>query len=190
MTPEIYEQCGLPRALMHCSRATWDEAAMGWKISGGWHGEPWALVLLGEVGTGKSHTAAAIWKSAFHDPEPWGFGDRHPITGAPRGLRWLDVPLALAAMKRDFDGKGRLIDRWAREAQLVVLDDLGAERPTEWQWDTVSLWLRERYNQELPTIVTANAFSLKQLAREDNRIASRLRSGRVVGFKGQDQRGN
>ena len=34
-------------------------------------------------------------------------------------------------------------------AEVLVLDDLGAIRPTEWVWDTVSVILNSRYNVSL-----------------------------------------
>ncbi len=42
------------------------------------------------------------------------------------------------------------------EAEVVVLDDLGSVRPTEWRWDTVRLILNRRYNDNLTTIITTN----------------------------------
>ena len=42
------------------------------------------------------------------------------------------------------------------EADVLVLDELGAVRPTEWVWDTVSLILNTRYNDNRTTIITTN----------------------------------
>ena len=42
------------------------------------------------------------------------------------------------------------------DAQLVVIDDLGAERKTEWISRWVELVLTERYARQLPTIITTN----------------------------------
>ena len=42
------------------------------------------------------------------------------------------------------------------ETEVVVLDELGAVKPTEWVWDTVSLILNTRYNQNRTTIITTN----------------------------------
>jgi DNA replication protein DnaC len=41
-------------------------------------------------------------------------------------------------------------------AEVLVLDDLGAQKPNEWLWDTVALILNTRYNKNLSTIVTTN----------------------------------
>jgi DNA replication protein DnaC len=39
---------------------------------------------------------------------------------------------------------------------VLVLDELGAVKPTEWVWDTVSLILNTRYNDNRTTIITTN----------------------------------
>src|SRR5207302_2148616 len=42
------------------------------------------------------------------------------------------------------------------DAEVLVLDELGAVKPTEWVWDTVSLVLNTRYNDVRTTIITTN----------------------------------
>jgi len=42
------------------------------------------------------------------------------------------------------------------KTEVLVLDELGAVKPTEWVWDTVSLILNTRYNQNRTTIITTN----------------------------------
>ncbi|HYU44793.1 MAG TPA: ATP-binding protein [Terriglobales bacterium] len=42
------------------------------------------------------------------------------------------------------------------ETEILVLDDLGSVRPTEWRWDTVRLIINTRYNENRTTIITTN----------------------------------
>ena len=42
------------------------------------------------------------------------------------------------------------------EAEVLVLDELGASKPTDWVWDTVSQILNTRYNERRTTILTTN----------------------------------
>ncbi len=42
------------------------------------------------------------------------------------------------------------------ETEVLVLDDLGSVRPTEWRWDTVRLIINTRYNEARTTIITTN----------------------------------
>ena len=73
------------------------------------------------------------------------------------------------------------------QTEVLVLDDLGAVKPTEWVWDTVSVILNTRYNETRTTIITTNfqdgpAAALggaRSAAREEtlgDRIGERMRS--------------
>jgi len=82
------------------------------------------------------------------------------------------------------------------ETEVVLLDELGAVKPTEWVWDTVSHVLNTRYNDKRTTIITTNfpdlppattkpddepvdRFRAKRVAREEtlgDRITERMRS--------------
>ena len=42
------------------------------------------------------------------------------------------------------------IIRPVMEAELLVLDDLGAERPTDWVEETMNVIVNSRYNAKLP----------------------------------------
>jgi DNA replication protein DnaC len=74
-------------------------------------------------------------------------------------------------------------------AEVLVLDDLGAQRPNEWVSDTVALILNTRYNDRQTTIITTNypdlpagggaRTDLERAAREPtlgDRIGDRMRS--------------
>jgi DNA replication protein DnaC len=91
-------------------------------------------------------------------------------------------------------------------AEVLVLDDLGAQKPNEWVWDTVALILNTRYNDRLTTIITTNYADLpagggtqndaERAAREQtlgDRIGDRMRSRLAemcirVEMKGEDFR--
>ena len=96
--------------------------------------------------------------------------------------------------------------------EVLVLDELGAIRPTEWVWDTVSHILNSRYNDKKTTIITTNFPNLppgesqsghaspteaaRHAARSEtlgDRITERMRSRlhelcRVVQLEGSDFR--
>jgi DNA replication protein DnaC len=42
------------------------------------------------------------------------------------------------------------------ETEVLVIDDLGARRPGDWVFDTISLLINKRYNQDRTTIFTSN----------------------------------
>ncbi len=65
------------------------------------------------------------------------------------------------------------------ETDVLVLDELGAVKPTEWVWDTVSLILNTRYNDNRTTIITTNFDD--QPAAGAARVRSRRRAPRTRG---------
>jgi DNA replication protein DnaC len=90
------------------------------------------------------------------------------------------------------------------ETEVLVLDELGAIKPSQWVWDTVSFILNTRYNDNRTTIVTTNLLDEPALAasgprsamRTDtlgDRIGERMRSRlhemcRTVRVQGEDYR--
>jgi DNA replication protein DnaC len=42
------------------------------------------------------------------------------------------------------------------DTEVLLLDDLGAVKPSQWVWDTVSLVLNNRYNKNQTTLITSN----------------------------------
>jgi len=62
-------------------------------------------------------------------------------------------------------------------ADVLLLDELGARRPSPWVYDTVTHLLNDRYNNERPTIITTNYDDDgPEGASLQDRIGERLRS--------------
>jgi DNA replication protein DnaC len=49
------------------------------------------------------------------------------------------------------------------DAEVLVLDEIGASKPTDWVWDTVAHILNTRYNDRRTTIITTNYANLPPL---------------------------
>jgi DNA replication protein DnaC len=89
-----------------------------------------------------------------------------------------------------------LIEDWEAHGLLVVLDDVGADRPTEFAVDTTALIIEHLHALDVPLIVTTNYAPSelgKRLGRvhpvEGARIVSRLReAGTVIPLNRADQR--
>ena len=65
------------------------------------------------------------------------------------------------------------------DAELLVLDDLGAEKPSEWVEETMNLIVNTRYNERRPTIFTTNYLDTADEADLDSlkvRVGFRLHS--------------
>jgi hypothetical protein len=145
-----------------------------------WAGDPWALSLLGPTGCGKSWMAIRLLAAVA---EREGYNPNQDFSSP---YIFADCPLSVAEIKSQIrtPDEGRTQERLTK-AVVLLLDDVGAERGTEYEQDVVSLILRARYNAQRPTILTSNAASLSEIF--EPRIASRLAAG-VVPVKGRDRR--
>jgi DNA replication protein DnaC len=61
------------------------------------------------------------------------------------------------------------------EAEVLVLDELGASKPTDWVWDTVAHILNTRYNDRRTTIITTNYSNFAPLAADANGSRAAIR---------------
>jgi DNA replication protein DnaC len=140
-----------------------------------------SLFLHGPAGTGKTHLAVALLREHLKEFESIFPG------------RFVEVPELLMEIRDTFREKAEhsemeLLDRYSC-CELLVLDDLGAEKPSEWVTQTLYLLINRRYTGEKRTIVTSN-LSLPQLSeRLGDRIVSRLAGMcEVVELTGKDRR--
>jgi DNA replication protein DnaC len=120
--------------------------------------EGW-LILEGPYGCGKTHLAAAIGN------ERLAHGDM---------VLFITVPDLLDHLRSTYGpssevGYDEMFDR-IRTAQLLILDDLGAENPSQWAGEKLFQLLNYRYSHRLPTVITTNV----DLDRIDGRIRSRM----------------
>ena len=120
------------------------------------------LFLHGEKGTGKTKLAAII-------------ANERARAGKP--VLFASVPDLMADIRASFDG-GKTAEtvRAVKETPFLVLDDLGAEKMSEWVGEQLFCIVNHRYNAMLPTVVTSN-YNPTQIIR---RMATVDRGGNVV----------
>lgn len=109
------------------------------------------LLLYGTVGTGKSHMAACIANALIDD-----------------GYRVLMTNFAtmVNVLQSSFDGRQEYIDSLNRYA-LLIIDDLGAERDSEYMQEQVFNIIDARYRSGLPMIITTNLTN-EELKKPEN----------------------
>jgi DNA replication protein DnaC len=104
------------------------------------------LFLEGQPGVGKTHLAVAVLKQVVQ------------TTGA-RGL-FYDTRDLLRVIRSTYDPSIRTTEleilRPVMTADLLVLDDLGAEKTSEWVEETMNLIVNTRYNERRVTVFTSN----------------------------------
>ena len=134
------------------------------------------LWLGGNVGAGKSYTACAILRAVHRDYSV--AGRFWPVSEVADAYR--------AASDPGYEGPwpAAVLDNALMTARLLVLDDFGAERASEFSTGKLYRVVDARYRERLPTIVTTNV----DPGAIDPRIRSRLLSGIEVRFSGPDRR--
>ena len=104
------------------------------------------LLLEGQPGVGKTHLAVAVLKQVIES------------SGA-RGM-FYDTRELLRLIRSTYDPSIRTTElevlRPVMAADLLVLDDLGAEKTSEWVDETMNLIVNTRYNERRLTIFTSN----------------------------------
>lgn len=109
------------------------------------------LYLAGNFGTGKTHLAAAIALNLLDQGYEVWFR-----TGAAllQELRQRTV--------QEGESEGRVVKGYGR-VKLLILDDLGKEKATEWSVAVLGDIINQRYENALPLVITSN-YTLKTLA--------------------------
>lgn len=143
------------------------------------------LLLMGNVGVGKTHLAVSILKGLTErgfDCLFYEFGSLLKEIQDSYNPNTFASELSVLAP--------------VLNADVLVLDELGASKPTDWVRDTMAHIINTRYNDKKLTIFTTNYLDLRPSDREEtleDRIGTRLRSRlfemcRTVMIDGRDYR--
>lgn len=135
------------------------------------------LLLCGQVGTGKSFLAAAIANELINQGTP---------------CLMTNFSRIISRVSEKFGGDQKYLDDLNR-FDLLIIDDLGAERDTEFNWEKVMNVIDVRYRAGLPIIITTNLGPKDFADRGDirrQRVFSRLKEMCIcLEIKGEDRRG-
>lgn len=137
------------------------------------------LFLYGSrSGTGKTYQAAVAVKRTWMQ--------RVKATGYPPTVAWWNTPRLFSALRDTMNGHGSQADlmRQLLGCDLLVLDDLGAEKPTVWVTERLYEIINQRLDDKRPCIVTSN-FTMDALEKrlsvehpiEGERVVRRINDG-------------
>jgi len=144
------------------------------------------LLIIGPCGVGKTHLAVATIKELIQKKlVPCLFYDFRDLL---KEIQDSYDPLSQESELR--------ILAPVYEAEVLVLDELGAAKPTEWVQDTMTQIINTRYNQKRITIFTSNFLDASTSSTKEtltDRVGERLRSRlhemcRLVVIEGEDYR--
>ena len=120
------------------------------------------LMLIGPVGTGKTHLAIAIARK---------------LMKKQIGYYYVNMPKLLAQIRSAMGSNSGESQDFLKElisVNLLIIDDIGAERITDWVREQFYLLINGRYEAALPTIVTTNESMEELEERIGHRVISRL----------------
>jgi len=157
------------------------------------------LLFLGTCGVGKTHLAVALLRQLIREKGAIGL--------------FYDFRDLLREIQASWDSVARTSEvevlRPVLDADVLVLDELGSNKPTDWVRETVAYIINGRYNDKKVTIFTSNFLDVPNASagefepepqnprvREESltdRIGARLRSRlyemcRVIEIRGKDFR--
>lgn len=143
------------------------------------------LLLIGSVGVGKTHLAVSILKG---------------LTERGFSCLFYEFGSLLKEIQDSYNANTQSSELGVLSpvlnAEILVLDELGASKPTDWVRDTMAHVINTRYNDKKLTIFTTNYLDERRNDREEvleDRIGTRLRSRiyemcKTVVITGEDYR--
>jgi DNA replication protein DnaC len=144
--PKRYQHCDLSTFVTYDNDGLLRAVAVSRRFADQFPVVDKGLFLVGPPGIGKSHLAVAILRQVV-------------TTRGARGL-FYDVRELLRIIRGTYNPVVKTAEmdilRPVMDCDLLVLDDLGAEKTSEWVDETLNLIVNTRYNERRPTIFTSN----------------------------------
>jgi DNA replication protein DnaC len=132
------------------------------------------LLLVGDTGSGKTHLAVAALKALIEKGHQGVFFDYQNL---------------LDRIRAGYDSASGASDREAYrsalDTEVLLLDDLGSHRVTEWVEDTVTSIITYRCNHKKPLIATTNLSDEQPGARADDYKRKTL--SEVIGLRARSR---
>ncbi|MCA1592544.1 MAG: ATP-binding protein [Acidobacteria bacterium] len=126
------------------------------------------LLLIGPVGVGKTHLSVAIIRGLMEKGVPCMFSEFGSLL---KKIQDSYNPISQNSEMR--------VLAPVYQAEVLVLDELGASKPTDWVRDTMMQIIGNRYNDKKLTIFTTNYLDARRAPTDEtleDRVGVRLRS--------------
>jgi DNA replication protein DnaC len=192
---KLLEAARIPRRYIECSLSNYHPASnngsqlrafnLAYRLVREYPAIDRGLLLMGACGVGKTHLSAGIIRGLVE-----------------KGVACLfyEFGSLLKKIQESYNAQARMSEMKVLapvyEAEVLVLDELGASKPTDWVRDTMMQIINARYNDRKLTIFTTNYTDVRRAQADEtleDRIGVRLRSRlyemcRTVVVEGDDYR--
>jgi DNA replication protein DnaC len=111
------------------------------------------LLLIGPSGVGKTHLAVAALRQLMSRGHLARFYDYRELLKDIQASYDPDHPTSEMGVLEP-----------VLEAEILLLDDIGASKPSEWVLDTIGHILNKRYNEKRVTLLTTNYLDTAEIA--------------------------
>ncbi|MBE3099302.1 MAG: ATP-binding protein [Planctomycetes bacterium] len=167
--PRRYQHCELANFIVYRNEPLTNAVTRARRFAEAFPVVDKGLFLIGPPGIGKSHLAVAVLRQVIRERGALGL--------------FYDVRELLKIIRSTYDPVVRTTEiqilRPVMEADLLVLDDLGAEKTSEWVGETLNLIVNTRYNERRLTIFTSNYEEKEDRTDPDSllvRVGARMHS--------------
>ncbi len=193
---KLLEAARIPQRYAHCSLQNFYNVkgnATIWRAFGEaqrlireyYPGVDRGLLFMGPVGVGKTHLSVAILHGLIEKDTPCLFYEF--------GTLLKEIQNSYNPISKSSEFK---VLAPVYEAEILVLDELGASKPTDWVRDTMLQIINTRYNDKKLTIFTTNYLDARRAPTDEileDRVGVRLRSRlyemcKTIAIDGEDYR--
>ncbi|HEY0319987.1 MAG TPA: ATP-binding protein [Pyrinomonadaceae bacterium] len=184
--PRRYDECSLQNYYPSKGNGTQLRAFQyAWRLAREYPAADRGLVFMGPVGVGKTHLSVAILRALMEKGV---------------GCLFYEFGSLLKEIQNSYNPISQTSELKVLapvfEAEVLVLDELGASKPTDWVRDTMMQIINTRYNDRKLTIFTTNYLDGRRAERDEtleDRIGVRLRSRlyemcKTIHIEGEDYR--
>lgn len=154
------------------------------------------LVLAGGYGLGKTHLALATGKESLKYFAKKKAEKSRSTTSSLQKVKFISSSEMIQSIRDSYDSdqldEMQLMNGY-KKAPLLIIDDLGTEKASEWQQEKIYIILNYRYNELLPTIITTNLTGPELKDHISPRVVERMieaadRGKYMLSFKGKSYR--
>lgn len=166
------EACGIPRLFRTAKEISDDRS----------------LFITGDCGVGKTYTAVSILRGFAKNLSCDNF-----VTPFKNTPIFVNVPELLLRIRDCFKPDSRISEEEMLKKYLntglLVLDDLGVEKTTDWSLQSLYVIVNKRGSEGRQTVITSNLTLDEISGKLSDRIASRIKGMcKIIVIKGKDRR--